>query len=123
MPLPELEAIVNEIFTIILSAALGGAGCVGLVFFFIRYYIEKRIKKNEEAERENRDIRIKKRIIDEEREQATGRLLFWIVRAIQTGTHNGELESAHQRFQEVEQKAKDFDRSLLAKDMDEVNQH
>lgn len=122
MPLPELETIVNDIVTIILSAALGGAGCVGLVFGFIRFYIEKRIKKNEEVEAEKRDIRIKKRVIDEEREQATGRLLFWIVRAIQTGTHNGELESAHIRFQEVEQKAKDFERRIIAKDMDEMNQ-
>lgn len=104
----------SEIVTIIASSVLGGAGVVGLLFALIRGYIERKITKASANAEEQKKRAIKKKIIDEEWEQAVGRLLFWIVRAIETGQHNGELHEAHERFKEVEQKAKDYDREIIA---------
>lgn len=104
----------NEVVTIIISSVLGGAGVVGLVFAFIRGYIERKINKANAHAEEKRQRAIRKKIIDEEWEQAVGRLLFWVVRSIETGSHNGELHEAHERFKEVEQKSKDYDREVIA---------
>lgn len=104
----------NDLVTVILSAVVGGAGFVGLLFGFIRFYIEKRITKNEEEDKRRLDNRIKRRAIDDEWKHSVGRLLFWIVRAIQTGEHNGELKSAYEHFEQSEAKQKDLDREILA---------
>ncbi len=104
----------SDVVTVILSSILGGAGIVGLVFAFIRRYLERKLNKAAENADEKKQRAIKKKIIDEEWEQAVGRLLFWIVRAIETGSHNGELHEAHEHFKNVEKKAKDFDREIIA---------
>lgn len=52
--------------------------------------------------------------IDDELQHANGRLFFWLYKAIITGNHNGDLEKAFERLQEVEQKKKDLDRRIIA---------
>ncbi len=103
----------NLLWTL-LGTVCGGSGLVGLLFFFLRQYIDKRIQAAEKEEAKRKETRKKRLKIDDELQHAYGRMFFWLYRAITTGQHNGELEAAFQRLQEAEQKKKDLDREILA---------
>lgn len=47
-------------------------------------------------------------------EHATGRLFFFIHKAIVTGQHNGDLEAAWNDYQDVEKRKKAYEREIIA---------
>ena len=115
----------SYVTTAIISAVVGGSGIVGLLFFFIRRYLEKKIIARENEERvlkEKKDAARQKAVkektrrvqLDDELQHCTGRLFFWIHKAVVDGTHNGELDSAWKNYQTAEKNKKDFDRQILA---------
>jgi len=115
----------SYVTTAIISAVVGGSGIVGLLFFFIRRYLEKKIIAREKEERvlkEKKDAARQKAVeektrrvqLDDELQHCTGRLFFWIHKAVVDGTHNGELDSAWKNYQTAEKNKKDFDRQILA---------
>lgn len=104
----------NELLTALILAVAGGSGIVGLMFFFIRRYLENRLKENEDEEKRRKEINIRRMRIEDELHHAYGRLFFWIHRAIVTQSHNGELEAAFRELQAAEQKKKDLDREIIA---------
>ena len=104
----------NEIATIIISSVVGGAGIVGLVFFFVRRYLEKILDRRENEEQRHREDRVKRASYNDALQHAQGRLLFWLYQAIVKGQHNGELDQAFMDFQAAEQRIKDHDRSIVA---------
>ena len=111
-----LEAIVAAI----VGAALGGAGIVGLVFAYIRRFIDKRLAARDAEDEKKRKTRLRRLTIEDEMEHATGRLFFFIHKAIVSGQHNGDLESAWEKYQEVEEKKKDLDRQIrIESELDE----
>ena len=115
MPLLEVRVTdANDIVQIILSAVIGGSGLCGIVFLFIRQYIEKRLRLRDEREKKDEELRKRRRKINDKIQHATGRLLFWIVKAIETGEHNGDLRSSFEELTRAEEEGKDLDREILA---------
>ena len=89
----------------VIGAIVGGSGITGLLFYFIRKYIEDKLTGKEQ--------RMKRAVVDDELQHCQGRLFFWIHKAIVTGQHNGDLEQAFQDYQIAEQKAKTLDREII----------
>ena len=97
-----------------MGAILGGSGITGLAFFFLRRYLEKKLRAAEELDAQRMHMKKRRLQVDDELHHAYGRLLFWMHRAIVTGSHNGELENAFQALEEAESKKKDLDREIIA---------
>lgn len=106
--------VTTDLLWTVLGAALGGSGMVGMLFFLLRHYIEKRLNKAEREEVKHREARIRRNQIEDELDHAYGRLLFWQYRAIVTGQHNGELDKAFTDMQEAERRKKELDRAIIA---------
>ena len=51
--------------------------------------------------------------LEDKLEHATGRLLFYLHKAVVTGRHNGDLEAAWTTYQEAESEMKALDREVL----------
>lgn len=103
-----------ELIWSIIGAVVGGSGLVGLLFYFLRRYIEQRLKTVEDDEDKRKAVRVRRMQIEDELHHAYGRVFFWMYRAIDTGSHNGELKSAFEKLQEVEAKKKALDREIIA---------
>jgi len=103
------------------SGVVGGSGIASLFFHFLKRYIEKKLQKAEDDADGRLQIRIKRMTIDDELQHAYGRLFFWLYKAVVTQNHNGDLENAFKTLQEVEQKKKDLDRSIIAQVENEQN--
>lgn len=115
MPWREVVAVkASEILTIIITSLIGGGGIVGLVFYFVRKYLEQALDKREAEEAKRRENKVKRASYNDALQHAQGRLLFWLYQAIIKGEHNGELEQAFNDFQTAEQKIKDHDRKIVA---------
>lgn len=104
----------NEIATVIISSVVGGAGIVGIVFYFVRRYIEQMLDRHEGEEQKRKENRVKRASYNDALQHAQGRLLFWLYQAVTKGEHNGELEQAFADFQAAEQRIKDHDRKIVA---------
>lgn len=96
-----------------LGAAVGGSGLVGLAFAYMRRFIDNRLNSRDQADAKLREQRIRRLTLEDELEHTTGRLLFYIHKAIVTGQHNGDLEAAWTAYQEAEQRMKALDREIL----------
>ena len=90
----------QNIVAAVAGAIVGGSGLTGLLFVYMRRFIDKRLERREKE--------------DEKLEHATGRLFFFVHKAIVTGQHNGDLEAAWEEYQEAEKKKKALDREILA---------
>ena len=77
----------------IIGTIVGGSGITGMVFFFIRRYIENKLKlkedkaKAEEQEKKDeqhkrRELAVRRMKVDDELQHCEGRLFFWIHKAI-----------------------------------------
>ncbi|MDD2979512.1 MAG: hypothetical protein PHN80_06015 [Hespellia sp.] len=108
----------------LIGAVVGGSGLTGIVFYFIRRYIENKLnakdaeqkKQNEikhKDEMKRREQRIKRLSVDDELQHCEGRLFFWIHKAIVDGNHNGDLENAFSEYQKAEQEKKLLDREII----------
>jgi len=83
------------------------------VFYYMRRFIDKRLSGREQEDAKRREQRARRLIVEDQLEHATGRLLYYIHRAIVTGQHNGELEAAWEDYQAAEQRSKELDREIL----------
>ena len=108
----------DEIFKDVLIGAaagiFGSGGLLGLFFFVIKRYLQKKLDERDQKEREKAQLRLERSRIEKELWHALGRFLFWVNRAIVTETHNGELEKAFEDFQAAEEKSKELDMKILA---------
>lgn len=104
----------TEFIELIIGAAVGGSGLVGLLFYLLRRYMEKKLTALEDAAHNRRTARIKRTQIEDEMTHAYGRLLFWLYRSIATGQHNGELDAAYEALQVAEARKKEWDRRIIA---------
>lgn len=105
---------IEDVVAIIVSAAIGGAGFTGIVFYFLKRYLERRLTAMETAKQKQKDQRLRRLVLQDEIQHATGRVLFWLVRFADTGDHNGELHGSFDVLQEAEGKLKQLDREVLA---------
>mgnify|MGYP001228132266 CR=1 FL=1 len=87
----------------VIGAIVGGSGITGLLFYFIRKYIEDKLTGKEAEDKRRKEQRMKRAVVDDELQHCQGRLFFWIHKAIVTGQHNGDLEQAFQDYQIAEQ--------------------
>lgn len=104
---------IETILVTVIGAIVGGSGIVGLAFAYMRRFIDRRLDAREHENAHNLEQKTKRLKLDNELGDATGKLLFYMHKAIVTGQHNGELEDAWNHYQEVLQKKEDFDRSIL----------
>ena len=86
----------------------------GLVLYYIRAYIDHKLKEDEEHRKKEQQLRLQRSQLEQKRRRALGRLLFWMHRAITHPPHNGELEEAMEDFRAVEDEQKALDQKILA---------
>lgn len=103
----------EAVIATIVGAIIGGSGIVGLMFAYMRRFIDKRLDAREQQNARNMEQRIKRLKLEDELSDATGKLMFYFHKAIVTGQHNGDLEEAWTNYQTVRKKKEDFDRSIL----------
>lgn len=116
-PKPWEEGVATNaetIVTAIVGAVFGGAGIVGLVFAYVRHFIDKRLADRDKEDAKRRETRLRRLTIEDEWYHAAGRLFFFINKAVETGQHNGDLKRAFEQFQDAEAKKKALDREILA---------
>ncbi len=113
MPLQEVNTT-NNIVQIALSALIGGSGICGIVFLFIRHYIERRLSFREEREKKDEELRKKRRKINDRIQHAQGRTLFWLVQIVDPDQENANLITSFRDLQKAEEESKDLDRDILA---------
>lgn len=104
----------SDVVQMVLSALIGGSGICGIVFLFIRHYIEKRLSVREEREKKDEELRKKRRKINDRIQHAQGRTLFWLVQAVDPEQENKNLIGSFQNLQTAEEEGKDLDRDILA---------
>jgi hypothetical protein len=108
---------ISDIQTLIVSGAVGaivgGTGITGLIFYFMRRYIEKMVNAKDTEEKRRKDQRIERMNIDDKLWHCQGRLFFWMHKAIVTGMHNGDLEKSFEDYQKAEEEKKNLDRKII----------
>lgn len=102
---------------VLLTAAIGSGGAMGIFFFIFRYYIEKRLKEREEREKEQIEQKMERIRVNDKLTHCYGRLFFWMYKAIVDNKHNGELKQSFEELQEAEEEKKELDRKILAEHM------
>ena len=105
--------MIDSLLAGVVGAIVGGAGFVGLIFHFIRRYIDNKLNDRDKETKRRREQQIRRLKIEYEMEQATGRLLFWVYKAIDTGHHNGDFQEAWAKFRSAEEKKKELNREVL----------
>lgn len=109
-----MNEIIKDILIGIAAGIFGSSGLIGLFFFVIKRYLEKKLNERDLKEKEKVKHRLERSKIERELWHALGRFCFWTYRAIVTGTHNGELQQAFEEFQAAENKSKELDMEILA---------
>lgn len=103
----------------IIPAVFGSGGILGLLWYFTRLYIEKRLMQAEARAQRHRQIEIERYKLDDEFEHALGRVLFWLVHGVKrfdTGHQffNGELQESFEKLLKVEENIKNFNLAIRA---------
>lgn len=92
-----------------------GSGLVGgIIIWRFQRYLDKKLRAAEAKDAKRRDFLLRKTKLEDRMRHAQGRLFFWIVKAITTGTHNGDLDASMQEYNEIETEQKNLDRERLA---------
>lgn len=86
----------------------------GVVLYYIRRYIDKKLVSAEEKQQKRQETKRKRSEAEQRRRRAEGRLLFWMHHALIKPPPNGELEDAWEEFQNAEEAQKEIERSILA---------
>jgi alpha-beta hydrolase superfamily lysophospholipase len=106
--------MMSELLTAIVMATVGGSGVVGIIFFLIRRWLERKLFVIEQQKEITRRNRLRRAQLEDELHHAQGRVLFWVNRYIETGERNGELKSSFAALTAVEEKMKEHDREIIA---------
>ena len=82
----------TEMLRTVLTAVIGGSGLIGLLFYLIRVYIDKRIERH----MLQNEFEIKRRQVNSELDECYRQCFFWIQFYITTGEAGDNLEQAFQ---------------------------
>ena len=107
----------DEFFAACVAAVPGvvvSALISGLVLYYIRAYIDNKLKEDEEHRKKETQLRTQRSQLEQQRRRALGRLLFWLHRGLTQPPPNGELEKAMGEFETVEDELKTLDQKILA---------
>lgn len=110
----------EAIIAAVVGAVFGGAGFTGLVFAYLRRFIDKRLNARDQEDAKRHAMQIRRRKNHDAWQHAAGRLFYHLHKAIVTGHHNGDLEAAWNDFQRVEKEKKDLDLEVLAETEGEI---
>lgn len=86
----------------------------GLFLYYLRTYIDHKLKEDEERRKKETQLRTRRSQLEQQRRRALGRLLFWLHRGVTHPPPNGELEKAMGEFETVEDELKALDQKILA---------
>lgn len=100
-----------EMLQTVLMAVIGGSGLIGLLFYLIRVYIDKRIERH----MLQNEFEIKRRQVNSELDECYRQCFFWIQFYITTGEAGDNLEQAFQKLYVVEERKKALENELLAR--------
>lgn len=109
-----MTAIWREVGIIVGSALIGGSGICGIVVYFVKRFIEKKLEAEEKKSSERSEYLKKKAACEERMQHAESRWIFWVNRWIETGSHNGELREAYDEYQKAEREKKELEREIVA---------
>lgn len=105
-------------FLAAVKAALPGAVTSflvsGLFLYYLRGYIDHKLKEETEHREKEQQLRLQKSQLEQKRRRALGRLLFWLHRGLTSPPPNGELERSMEEFETVEDELKALDQKILA---------
>ncbi len=101
----------TEMLRTVLTAVIGGSGLIGLLFYLIRVYIDKRIERH----MLQNEFEIKRRQVNRELDECYRQCFFWIQFYITTGEAGDNLEQAFQKLYVVEERKKALENELLAR--------
>lgn len=101
------------VVTVVFSAIVGGGGLIGIAVYFIKRYINKKLKEEELIAEQFNEYRARKARIELELQRAQNQVLYWMQRAIITDTHNGELTDAFNVLREVERRKDALDCEII----------
>ena len=101
----------SEIVKTIIMAILGGSGLVGILFYFIRIYIDKQFQSRILLN----DYEIRRKQIRSELDECYRQCFFWIRFYITTGETGDNLEQAFQKLYVAEEKKKALENEILAR--------
>ena len=101
----------SEVVRAIVMAILGGSGLVGVLFYFIRMYIDKQFRNRNMLD----DYEIRMKQIRSELDDCYGQCFFWLQYYITTGETGDNLEQAFQKLYTAEEKKKALESEILAR--------
>lgn len=112
--------MIEQIKSALISAVVSGLFS-GVVLYYLRKYLDRRMENNEVKAIQRRKERRKLNILEQRYRRAVGRLLFWICDALMKGVEhaNGDLKQARIDFNEAEDALKNYEQELLAARVDE----
>jgi len=105
------DSVLTQIFTTL----IGGGGIMGIMFYYLKRYIDKRITAEEKEASERAEIRTRRLTVEHKLRHAYGRVFFWMHKAITKPPHNGELEEAMRLLQDAEAENKALDQEIISK--------
>lgn len=86
----------------------------GLVLYYLRRYIDDKLKAEEKKREHDLQVRQERSELEQKRRRAAGRVFFWLHHAVTKPPPNGELEEAWAHYQEIEEAQKALDQKILA---------
>lgn len=98
----------------VISWLIGTVLIGGIVVHYLQRYIDVKLDNLNAEHKADREIRLQRSKLEQNRRRAAGRLLFWLHRAVVTGEHNGQLENAMAAYNKAEDEQKALDQQILA---------
>ena len=86
----------------------------GLIIHYIRSYIDRKLKEEEEKQGKMQKVKLKRSQLEMQRRRALGKVLFWLHRGLTKPPPNGELEEAMEQFNDIERQQHELEQKLLA---------
>jgi len=111
-----IEAIKAAAISAAVSALISGIG-----IYYLQSFLNAKRRESEEQAVKRRRERRKADMLEARRRRAAGRMFFWLHDAVVKGVDhaNGDLKSAFDDYNRVEEEQKAFEQELLAEHQDE----
>lgn len=107
----------NDFWAAVVAALPGvvaSALVSGIFLHYLRSYIDKKLKDEEEHRKKEHELRVRRNQLEMQRRHAAGRLFFWLHHAMVKPPPNGELEEAFEEYQRAEAEQKAYEQKILA---------